>query len=367
MGYTTVRASPGAVSAAARLTQNAQAAGVRPEQVCDALELLVDQVSGEAGVWEPAVCARALLQAQGDIARAVSLVRAWAAMLPRLATSRTALSSMRTVRRITPAFREPEGGQYLGASLDYAQRLLDLDDEETRARAVSNGTHETVATVANGAPHPAAPIAHDLHRALEGLELDGRVDPGRAARPLDRTREPVEVGAERGAFAQLLSRAETGTMTALAYTAIRGDGDHPTLAELRGGELEVEVIHPRSGGTVRVGAVPATVAEMVLYRGRRRGGERRLTLGVGVTFGRLERRAIAAALLDANCAAVQATTADRAPPAAAEEFLTIALEGQEATGFLEHLKLPHHVTFTSTLDRLQADRVEDGVAFEEDS
>jgi alpha-D-ribose 1-methylphosphonate 5-triphosphate synthase subunit PhnI len=362
MGYTTVRASPGAVSAAARLAQNAQAVGVSPEQVCDALGILVDQVSGEAGVWEPAVCARALLQAQGDVARAVSLVRAWAAMLPRLATARTALSGMRTVRRITPAFREPDGGQYLGASLDYAQRLLDLDDHETSA--MPNAGHETVS---NGAPHPPAPMAQDLRRALEGLELDGRVDPGRAARPLDRTRQPVEVGEQRGAFAQLLSRAETGTMTAMAYTAIRGDGDHPTLAELRGGELELEVVHPRSGGTVRVGVVPATVAEMVLYRRPPRGNDRRLTLGVGVTFGRLERRAIAAALLDANCAAVAPATAGRPAPAADEEFLTIALEGQEATGFLEHLKLPHHVTFTSTLDRLLADDVADDAAPEEDS
>lgn len=361
MGYTTVRASPGAVSAAARLAQGAQAAGVLPQQLCDALGLLVDQVAGEAGVWEPDVCARALLQAQGDVARAVSLVRAWAAMLPRLASTRTALSSMRTMRRITPAFREPDGGQYLGASLDYAQRLLDLDDPGTPPGKVNGAP----TAVINGAHRTTAPIPDDFPRALDELERAGRVDPGPIAHPLDRTRESVEVGAERGAFAQLLSRAETGTMTALAYTALRGDGDHPTLAELRVGELAVEVVHPRSGETVRVGAVPVTVAEMVLYRGHRGGGERRLTLGVGATFGRLERRAIAAALLDANCAAAGDATVER-PPAADEEFLTIALEGQEASGFLEHLKLPHHVTFTSTLDRLEADGVDDGVQLAED-
>ncbi len=364
MGYITVRASEGAVSAAAQLTQRGVGEGVQPDQVREALGLLVDQVAGEAGVWEPEVCARALLQAQGDIARAVSLVRAWAAMLPRVASAPAALSRMRTVRRITPAFREPDGGQYLGASLDYAQRLLDLDEDPASQQAspTANGGHEVTAAAADGSHAAASSIPADFPRALAGLESDERVDPGPTARALDRTREPVEVGAERGAFAQLLSRAETGTMTALAYTAIRGDGDHPTLAELRVGELPVEIAHP-DGGMVRVGWVPATVAEMVLYRGRGASGERRLTLGIGTTLGRLERRAIAAALLDANCCAPgsRSGSPERPAPADDEEFLTIALDGQEATGFLEHLKLPHHVTFTSTLDRL----VDNPVAEEE--
>lgn len=360
MGYTTVRTSEGAVSAAARLAQRAAGESVRPGQVCEALSLLVDQVAGEAGVWEPEICARALLQAQGDVARAVSLVRAWAAMLPRLNSVSVALSRMRTVRRITPAFREPAGGQYLGASLDYAQRLLDLGEDAQQPPPEPAGNGVQTATAGNGGHAAEPPIPDDFPRALTELEREARVDRGPVAHALDRTRRPVEVGAERGAFAQLLSRAETGTMTALAYTAIRGDGDHPTLAELRVGELPVEIDHP-AGGTVRVGWVPATVAEMVLYRGRGAAGERRLTLGVGTTLGRLERRAIAAALLDANCCTFGSPPGgpDRPAPAADEEFLTIALDGQEATGFLEHLKLPHHVTFTSTLDRLLDDRPEE--------
>ncbi|MDQ3723256.1 MAG: carbon-phosphorus lyase complex subunit PhnI, partial [Actinomycetota bacterium] len=82
--------------------------------------------------------------------------------------------------------------------------------------------------------------------------------------------------------------------------------------------------------------------------------DRRLGVGVGATLGRVERRAISAAVLDGNCAAATRDPAVAPSPSEDQEFLAIALDGQEATGFLEHLKLPHHVTFTSVLDRIAA-------------
>ena len=353
MGYETVRADAGAIAAAARLAQPARPGdGIAPASGFDlagTLPLLVDQVAGEAGVWEPAVCARALVQARGDVARAVSLVRAWAAMLPRRATSRSQVGELRTLRRITPAFREPEGGQYLGASLDYAQRLLDFDD----GPAASNGAvASNGATRADAAPTDrAASGLEQIPRALDELDRDGLLDPGPAAHARDGTRAPAEANRERGAFDQLLARAETGALTAIAYTSIRGTDAAATLAELRLGELDVCVEHPHTGGRVRVGAVPATIAEVVLYGGRQK-ADGRLGVGAGATLGRVERRAISAAVLDANCAATTRDPAVAPSPSEDQEFLRIALDGQEATGFLEHLKLPHHVTFTSVLDRI---------------
>lgn len=362
MGYETVRADPKSIAAAARLVRHPSGGRRYTPQatssLTDTLPLLIDQVAGEAGIWEPAVCARALEQARGDVARAVSLVRAWAAMLPRRDRVTVAVADLRTLRRITPAFREPDGGQYLGASLDYAQRLLDFEDDgggdrppaEMGDRRV-NGTHAGVDDTRNGSASPAALPA--LPRALDALQREGLLDADPPARPVDRTRTPVEAGGERGAFAQLLARAETGAMTGLAYTSIRGSNAAATLAELRTGELDVVIEHPSTGGRVCVGCVPVTVAEVVAYAGRQK-ADGRLGVGLGATLGRLERRAISAAVLDANCAATTRDPAVAPAPAEDQEFLEIALDGQEATGFLEHLKLPHHVTFTSVLDRIAA-------------
>lgn len=370
MGYETVRADPESIAAAARLARrppDARAAALAPGSgLADALPLLVDQVAGEAGVWEPAVCVRALEQARGDVARAVSLVRAWAAMLPRRGGVAVPVASMRTLRRITPAFRAPDGGQYLGASLDYAQRLLDFDDRPPAEGNGDGSANGTPASAANGAAVARAPTAAsrrpelaELPRALAELDRDGLLDARPEARPVDRTREPLEPGGERGAFAQLLARAETGAMTGLAYTSIRGSDAAATLAELRTGELEVSVEHPLTGERVRIGSVPVTVAEVVTYAGRQK-ADGRLGVGLGATLGRVERRAISAAVLDANCAASTRDPAVAPSPAEDQEFLEIALDGQEATGFLEHLKLPHHVTFTSVLDRIAAGADDNG-------
>jgi len=111
------------------------------------LPVLVDQVMAEAGVVEPRICARALLQAAGDISRAVSLVRDWAATLPRVSRCRVSIDELWAARRITPGFREPPGGQYLGASTDYESRLIDLEDPTggaPRRRAVDGAQLELV-------------------------------------------------------------------------------------------------------------------------------------------------------------------------------------------------------------------------------
>jgi alpha-D-ribose 1-methylphosphonate 5-triphosphate synthase subunit PhnI len=157
---------------------------------------------------------------------------------------------------------------------------------------------------------------------------------------------------------QLLARGETGTMTALAYTAIRGYGQRqdPTLMELRSGMLPVRMRRP-DGEAFVVGEIPATIAEVTLYRLHDEGGaDARFTLGVGATPGRVERRAIAAAMLDAGCARAALDPDARRRPCDDEEFIAVALDGQEASGFVEHLKLPHYVTFTSDLDRVRAAR-----------
>jgi alpha-D-ribose 1-methylphosphonate 5-triphosphate synthase subunit PhnI len=348
MGYTSVADRTEAVEAAAALAAPAHAV---PADGVSALiarcPLLIDQIAAECGVVEPALCARALLQAQGDVVRAVSLVRAWAATLPRIGRVRLATAELRAERRITPAFARPDGGQYLGASLDYAQRLLDLSSSERPAQQNENAHR-------NGALE----LPRTFPSAIAPLSDEGLIDATPRATPLDVTRTKHISG--RGALLQLLARGETGTMTALAYTAIRGYGQRqdPTLMELRSGMLPVRARRP-DGEEFVVGEITATTAEVTLYRLHDQGGaDARFTLGVGATVGRLERRAIAAAMLDAGCARAASDPDAKRRPCDDEEFITVAIDGQEASGFVEHLKLPHYVTFTSDLDRVREARAE---------
>ncbi|MBV8082456.1 MAG: carbon-phosphorus lyase complex subunit PhnI, partial [Candidatus Eremiobacteraeota bacterium] len=181
------------------------------------------------------------------------------------------------------------------------------------------------------------------------------------ASPRDITRIPL-LPSHRGALQQLLCRADTGAMTAIGYTGIRGWGHRPdpTLAELRCGTLPVRITRP-DGGSFEVGEIDATLAEIVLYRSSGDDGttDLRFTLGIGATPGRVERRAIAAAILDGNCARARGVASGPKTPVDDAEFLSVILESQEASGFVEHLRLPHYVTFTSELDRVRAARTGD--------
>jgi alpha-D-ribose 1-methylphosphonate 5-triphosphate synthase subunit PhnI len=363
--YSSVADLGPAVAAAAALARAGRradhAGGDEHLALANLLPALVDQVMAEAGVAEAGVAARALLQAGGDVARAVSLVRAWAATLPRLPGPVVSLAEVEPVRRVTPGFRRAEGGQYLGPSLDYESRLLDLGTGGPRHPAAPPGAagngHRP------GTPEPPPPAAPTTYpRAVEGLEQDSLVGPPEPpARAADRTRQAGgAAGGDggRGPFLQLLARAETGTLTALAYAGQRGFAGRvdPTLVELRAGGLPVRLAHPATGGSVTVGRVDVSLAEVVLYRAHDDETDARFTLGVGATFGRLERRAIAAAMLDANCVRAATSPRERVEAPEDQELLTIVLDGQEAAGFVEHLKLPHHVTFTSDLDRVRQAR-----------
>jgi alpha-D-ribose 1-methylphosphonate 5-triphosphate synthase subunit PhnI len=356
VGYTTVRDRDGAVSAAARLAGKTAGGDPAGGSWAGRLPLLVDQVVAEAGVYEPRIAAMAMDQAGGDVARACSLVRAWAAVLPRLGDTTVDAAELRAERRITPGFAEPAGGQYLGASMDYAQRLLDLAEPGAPARS---GDEPAPAGVPDrdGRDGRQAGSPGRFPPATRALEREGLLAPAHPrSEAVDVLREPAD-RTGRGALLQLLGRADTGAMTALAYSAVRGFAalQDPTLVELRSGFLPVQVTGP-DGQTVSVGEMPATVAEIVLYRAHAGVPDFRLTLGMGATPGRLERRAIAAALLDATTTRAAADPPSAKAPCEDAEFLSIVLDGQEAVGFVEHLKLPHHVTFASDLDRVRAAR-----------
>jgi alpha-D-ribose 1-methylphosphonate 5-triphosphate synthase subunit PhnI len=359
MGYTTVANREAAVLAAAELLASGAPADGDDElsRFVERYPLAVDQVMAEAGIVEPRVCARAFAQAQGDLARAVSLVRAWSAMLPRLAHRRTSPQDWLPLRRITPAFAEPSGGQFLGASRDYERRLLDFDDRSA-ARAGLASPRDGAAAAPSSAANPAdgAQLPAGLPAANETLAAEGLVAECERARPDDITRATPSK-TERGPFLQSLARAETGALTALAYGGIRGYGGRrdPTLVELRAGEILVRFERPDTGQPFVVGSFVATYAEVALYAVHESGEtDAAFTLGTGVTPGRVERRAIASALLDAAAARAALEPDGARAPYDDREFITLTVDGQEASGFVEHLKLPHHVTFAAELERVRA-------------
>ncbi len=99
------------------------------------LPYLVDRVMGEGSLYAPDLAALALAQTGGDLYEAVLLLRAYRSTQPRIAYALPVRQSeLRTVRRISAAFKDIPGGQILGPSLDYSHRLLRLDVLDENAR-----------------------------------------------------------------------------------------------------------------------------------------------------------------------------------------------------------------------------------------
>jgi alpha-D-ribose 1-methylphosphonate 5-triphosphate synthase subunit PhnI len=86
------------------------------------------------------------------------------------------------------------------------------------------------------------------------------------------------------------------------------------------------------------------------------------TRGYGVAFGHSERKAMAMSLVDRALRAEELGEAVVAP-AQMQEFVLSHADNLEASGFVQHLKLPHYVDFQSELElvrkmrQVQADQV----------
>src|SRR5215216_2618591 len=131
MGYSAVKGGLDAISVAERLVQHPPlAAGETPldtRHLEHQLSLAVDKIMSEGGLYAPELAALAFKQAEGDLFEAAFLLRAYRSTLPRFGYSLAARGDrMRVVRRISSAFKDVPGGQLLGRTRDYTQRLLDF-------------------------------------------------------------------------------------------------------------------------------------------------------------------------------------------------------------------------------------------------
>jgi alpha-D-ribose 1-methylphosphonate 5-triphosphate synthase subunit PhnI len=345
VGYTAVRASRAAIEAAERLTSSATASTADPigtDQLDEQLGLAIDKVCAEGGVVDRELAALALRQAEGDAIEASFVLRAYRSTLPRLGYSATVTSDeMTTYRRVSSVFKDIPGGQYLGATRDYAQRLLELAPRGVRAL-----------------PPPAddAGAPPRLPRVVDHLRQEGLMAPAPARRseqePFDVTRQPLRFPVPRSGRLQCLARGEAGGMLLLAYSSMRGWGGtgHGAIAELRGGELPVRIHHPVTGRLATIGLVPVTEVQYVTGgKGSLQEGDgAEYEFGYGLVPGRDERKAIAMAIIDAS---LRLAGPDATRPVESQEFVLSHVDGVESSGFVEHLKLPHYVTFQAGLQR----------------
>src|SRR3978361_1701295 len=96
------------------------------DQISGQLSLGVDRVMTEGSLYDRELAALAMKQARGYMIKAICLVRAFRATLPRFgATEPVDTGAMQVRRRISSTFKDIPGGQILGPTFDYTHPLLD--------------------------------------------------------------------------------------------------------------------------------------------------------------------------------------------------------------------------------------------------
>lgn len=313
---------------------------LRLDQIVEQLALGVDRVMSEGSLYDRELAALAIVQARGDMIEAIFLVRAYRTTLPRFGYTRAIeTGSMLVERRVSATYKDLPGGQLLGPTFDYTHRLLDPE----LAAGGEVAEPEQRAGEAEAMPRVAAILAR------EGLiEPDGDM-PGDHV-PGDITREPLEFPMARDIRLQALSRGDEGFLLALGYSTQRGYArNHPFVGEVRIGEVELELDVPELPFAVPLGSIRVTECQMInQFKGSAKAPPQ-FTRGYGLVFGQSERKAMAMALCDR---ALRATEFGEDVVAAAqdEEFVISHSDNVQATGFVEHLKLPHYVDFQAELD-----------------
>lgn len=311
-------------------------------QIREQLGRAVDRVMCEGSLHDPELAALAIQQAQGDLVEAVFLLRAYRTTLPRLAASAPVdTAAMRVRRRVSAIYKDVPGGQVLGPTYDYTHRLLDF------RRAA-------------GEPPPAAEADTDPEAPLPGvsdlLDREGLVEREAPAddEPVgDLTQEPLAFPVPRDRRLQALARGDEGFLLAMGYSTQRGYGNnHPFAGEIRMGTVSVVIEPAELGFPLDIGEITVTECQMVNQFSGSAEVPPQFTRGYGLTFGHAERKAMAMALVDRALRAGELGEPVSAP-AQEQEFVLQHADNVQATGFVEHLKLPHYVDFQAELDTLR--------------
>lgn len=331
------------------------------EQIEQQLSLSVSRVMTEGSCYDPSLAALAIKQAQGDLVEAIFLLRAYRTTLPRLATTEPIdTANMHIKRRISATFKDLPGGQILGPTYDYTHRLLDFKlmvaEQDTSDKGLSAELEILNEQMDSETSEAVIPRVMDL------LNQEGLIEKERPIDDIpvdDITREAIKLPADRDVRLQNLARGDEGFLLALGYATQRGYGHtHPFAGEIRLGDVEVEITPPELGFSICIGEIEVTECEMVNQFKGSKDKPPQFTRGYGLTFGYSERKAMAMALVDR---ALRAEELGEPVKSAAQdpEFVLMHSDNVEASGFVQHLKLPHYVDFQSELELIRKLRAND--------
>jgi alpha-D-ribose 1-methylphosphonate 5-triphosphate synthase subunit PhnI len=309
-------------------------------QISEQLGRAVDRVMAEGSLYDPELAAIAIKQACGDLIEAIFLVRAYRTTLPRLGFAEPFVTEkMAIIRRISATYKDLPGGQILGPTFDYTHRLLDMD--------LAGDTDPPLPATAPADASQQMPRVTDIIGHEDLIECNPAPDDGQPVGDL--TRDPLAFPADRDLRLQNLTRGDEGFLLALGYSTQRGYGrTHPFVGEIRVGKVEATVFVEDLGFAVSVGDVTVTECQMVNQFTGSSKEPARFTRGYGLVFGHSERKAISMALVDRALRAEEFGE-ERKGPAQDEEFVLSHSDNVQATGFVEHLKLPHYVDFQAEL------------------
>ena len=368
--YVAVKGGEKAIAAAhALLHEERRGPAFIPEiglnQIGHQLKLAVDRVMAEASLYCPRLAALAIKQAAGDLQEAIFLLRAYRTTLPRFAASLPLETDcMRQERRISATWKDLPGGQVLGSTFDYTHRLLDRSLEKTAPTLAKKDTrdNEDIAAFEGSIPHPAR-----TPRAAHALEQEGLLerswssirkeeDARKLSQIPDITRDPLELPCDRPQDRplrlQMLARADEGFLLGMAYSTQRGFGAvHPFTSELRRGYVECTIIPEELDFPLVIGEIEVTEC-VTISRYTGTALEPCFTQGYGLVFGNNERKSLSMSIVDRALRAKEMEE-EETGPAQNPEFVLLHGDNVDASGFVQHIKLPHYVDFQAELSLIR--------------
>lgn len=368
--YVAVKGGERAIEASWRLLEEARRGNLTvPEltvsQVRAQMRLGVARVMAEGSLYDEELAALAIKQAAGDLVEAIFLLRAYRTTLERFGyTESIDTERMEVARRISASFKDVPGGQLLGATYDYTQRLLDfalLAEQHSAAQPNPVGDMD-LAQNASAEVNEGVQPAVTMPRVFRLLDAEGVVELERptvgGATPGDLALEPLLMPATRAVRLQNLARADEGFLLSLAYSTQRGYGDkHPYVGEIRFGKVPVEMHVPELGYAIELGDVEVTECQTINQFSGNSETPPAFTQGYGLAFGHSERKVMAMSLVDRALRAEELGEPVTAP-AQDIEFVLYHSDNVESSGYVQHMKLPHYVDVQSELNMLRRLRAE---------
>ncbi|WP_322062532.1 carbon-phosphorus lyase complex subunit PhnI [Paraburkholderia sp. J63] len=353
--YVAVKGGERAIEASWRLLDQARRGDTHvPElsvaQIREQMRLAVARVMAEGSVYDEELAALAIKQAAGDLVEAIFLLRAYRTTLPRFGyTLPVETEQMAVQRRISATFKDVPGGQVLGATYDYTQRLLDFallaeggNDSDIESFMLAHAQRS-----ASNEPEPMPRVVTLLDK--EGL-IEQEAPSSDAREPGDLSRDPLAFPADRSVRLQNLARGDEGFLLAMGYATQRGYAhSHPFAGEIRFGSVCVEMVLDELGEAVEIGEIELTECQMINQFAGSKDVPPAFTQGYGLAFGHAERKAMAMALVDRALRAEELGET-LASPTQDIEFMLSHSDNVEASGFVQHLKLPHYVDFQAELE-----------------